>query len=109
MPTRQLRHSRAHYRTHSPRQLKDSGIIESRVELLLQNLHLALICGIAPAVLIPVVSLLTPARGIADIHAGWLGLFVSLAIAGSVTNIVKGMCDYYFSVLVHCGDSRFGI
>jgi len=55
-----------------------------------QNLGLVLICGVAPAVLIPVVSLLTPARGIADIHAGWLGLVVSLAITGSVTNVVKG-------------------
>lgn len=52
------------------------------------NFALALICGVAPALLVPVVSLLTE-RSIADLHSGWLGLLVSLAISGSVTNITK--------------------
>ncbi|EJD43722.1 PAP2-domain-containing protein [Auricularia subglabra TFB-10046 SS5] len=52
------------------------------------NFALALICGVAPALLVPVVSLVTE-RTIADLHSGWLGLLVSLAITGSVTNITK--------------------
>ncbi|KZV80136.1 PAP2-domain-containing protein [Exidia glandulosa HHB12029] len=52
------------------------------------NTGLALISAVAPAVLVPVVSLLTQ-RTVADLHCGWLGLLVSLAITGSVTNIVK--------------------
>lgn len=53
-----------------------------------QNFALALISGVAPALLVPVVSVLTE-RSLADLHSGWLGLLVSLAITGSVTNIVK--------------------
>ncbi|KAH7102741.1 PAP2-domain-containing protein [Auriculariales sp. MPI-PUGE-AT-0066] len=48
-----------------------------------------IISTVTPLVVIPVVSLLTPARGIADIHSGCLGAIVSLAITGCITGFCK--------------------
>ncbi|KAH7105993.1 PAP2-domain-containing protein [Auriculariales sp. MPI-PUGE-AT-0066] len=53
------------------------------------NIGLWMISTVSPLVLIPVISLITPARGIADIHSGWLGVVVSLTITGSITNLTK--------------------
>lgn len=52
------------------------------------TLGLVFIAGVAPAVLVPVVSLLTE-RTVMDLHSGWLGLLISVTITGSVTNISK--------------------
>jgi len=51
--------------------------------------QLYLISVLGPAVLVPVISLLTSERGFADIHAGLLALALSASLANSATNVIK--------------------
>ncbi|KAF8522303.1 PAP2-domain-containing protein [Hysterangium stoloniferum] len=54
----------------------------------ISDAHLVLIALVAPLLLMAVMNLIS-IRSFWDLHTSWLGVLLSLAITGSITNIVK--------------------